>query len=158
MRFFLAEADTEHLLISFTASDPRIAASGVTSIINAYIECDGTDNRDRPASSLADREEGEADFQKQMDLLQGMERDIARQFDPNAATRAHVATTRRSSLGAASVSSSREFPVFTQPAGETATAGEWMWTGMRFNVKMTGPPTRAAKPRPAVVGPCRLTS
>jgi hypothetical protein len=27
---------------------------------------------------------------------------------------------------------------------------------MRFNVKMTGPPTCAAKPRSAVVGPCRL--
>ena len=30
--------------------------------------------------------------------------------------------------------------------------------GMRANVKMTGPPTHAAKPPPAVVGPCRLTS
>jgi hypothetical protein len=27
----------------------------------------------------------------------------------------------------------------------------------RFNVKMTGPPTLAAEPPPAVVGPCRLT-
>jgi hypothetical protein len=26
-----------------------------------------------------------------------------------------------------------------------------------YNVKMTGPPTLAAKPPPAVVGPCRLT-
>jgi hypothetical protein len=28
---------------------------------------------------------------------------------------------------------------------------------LRLNVKMTGPPTQAAKPPPAVVGPCRLT-
>jgi hypothetical protein len=32
------------------------------------------------------------------------------------------------------------------------------WLHLRFNVKMTGPPTQAAKPQCAVVGPCRLTS
>jgi hypothetical protein len=46
-----------------------------------------------------------------------------------------------------------------QPTASSATCAEHFGQyHMSSNVKMTGPPTHAAKPQRAVVGPCRLTS
>jgi hypothetical protein len=60
----------------------------------------------------------------------------------------------------AAVEHDARFTAFAAPAWLEApkTLQEPERSSPRHNVKMTGPPTLAAKPPCAVVGPCRLTS
>jgi Mrp family chromosome partitioning ATPase len=77
----LHPVNTEHLTISFLDGDPASAAAGVRAVINAYLELRAADAPTESASS-GERDEGRPELQKEMESLQDMERDIARQFDP----------------------------------------------------------------------------
>jgi Mrp family chromosome partitioning ATPase len=77
----LHPVNTEHLTVSFLDGDPAAAAAGVRAVIIAYLELRAADALVGTTGST-EHDEARPELQKEMESLQEMERDIARQFDP----------------------------------------------------------------------------
>lgn len=88
--------DSEHFAVTFTDTDPSVAASGVKELLNAYIEYRETEVAGGATVTPGNHEDGKPDFQREMNALQAMEKEIGRQFDPTEPTSANEGSMQQS--------------------------------------------------------------